>query len=627
MALKFGAGMPITVHASPSEDFPFAGTRPPVPMLVLLRLLLLSLCLGAGTVSAAAAPPRLDDRGIAVDVWPAVTVLADDDGRWTLDDVLQRSGRFAPPASPRANLGVQPRPVWLRFPLVVEGRGGRWVLEIDYPPLNRVEVYLLRDGRLLSSHLLGNEQPFEQRPLRSRAHAVGLTLEPGTHEVLMRVQSTSSMLLPARLYSAHEFLAHESAGQMAQGLLLGITLALLAYSAVNAIALRDSLFAQYAAMLLGVTTFFVAYTGVGQQYLWSEQTGLTAKIAPLAILLALASGSLFVGRSLDLDRASPRAMRGLRTISALSVLVLLASVAGLLDYRRTQLAATLLGPLPMLVAVPAAFVAARRGDRAARFMVFGWGAYTVGALSMAGLLRGLLPAEPWIHNLFQYTSLIEMLAWVRVLGLRIETMRRDAERVSIEHDALRSLAHTDALTGLPNRRGLSDALSAALPASRADHAVAVYLLDLDGFKPVNDRHGHDVGDGLLVQVGQRLRSVVRSGDLVARIGGDEFVVMAPGIPGEADAMRLGAKLLEAFREPFFVAGQRCEVGLTAGLALAPHDGLDAAALLKRADAAMYEGKQAGRHCLRRSAPAAALAAAAGSYGITLNGPPASSARL
>ncbi len=146
----------------------------------------------------------------------------------------------------------------------------------------------------------------------------------------------------------------------------------------------------------------------------------------------------------------------------------------------------------------------------------------------------------------------------------------------------------------------------AWPQGRSDSAVAVFLLDLDGFKPVNDRHGHDVGDELLKAVAQRLKRTLRASDLVSRLGGDEFVVMACGLAGEAEAMALGRKLLDAFDLPFEVAGQRCKVGLTIGFALSPHDGLEANDLLKRADAAMYAGKQAGRHQLRRGAASPGL---------------------
>ncbi len=152
----------------------------------------------------------------------------------------------------------------------------------------------------------------------------------------------------------------------------------------------------------------------------------------------------------------------------------------------------------------------------------------------------------------------------------------------------------------------------ALRQASREQILAVFLLDLDGFKPVNDCHGHDVGDALLVAVGKRLQSVLRGQDLVARLGGDEFVVLASGLRDEQAALLLGQKLLASLSEPFLAAGQRCNIGMTVGYALAPTDGTSADALLKQADAAMYAGKQQGRHRVQRAqspVPAAGTAVA------------------
>jgi diguanylate cyclase (GGDEF)-like protein len=164
---------------------------------------------------------------------------------------------------------------------------------------------------------------------------------------------------------------------------------------------------------------------------------------------------------------------------------------------------------------------------------------------------------------------------------------------------LQALAHTDPLTGLLNRRGLDHALELALRDMRPEHPSAVFLLDLDGFKPVNDRLGHDVGDALLLAVAARLKAMVRASDTVARVGGDEFVLVVPALPGGDDALRLGQKLLDGIAVPIVAQGHSCHVGVTIGYALAPLDGTDAASLLKCADAGMYAGKRAGRHCVRR----------------------------
>lgn len=168
-----------------------------------------------------------------------------------------------------------------------------------------------------------------------------------------------------------------------------------------------------------------------------------------------------------------------------------------------------------------------------------------------------------------------------------------------ERDSLHSLAHTDPLTGLPNRRDLNASMAEAIRHAKPDRIVAVYMLDLDGFKQVNDQHGHNVGDELLIAVAARLQATVRESDVISRLGGDEFVVMSIGLNSAQQAMELGEKLLRAFNDPFALSAHTCRIGLTIGYALAPLDGRDAVSLLKRADAAMYAGKNEGKHCVRR----------------------------
>ena len=197
---------------------------------------------------------------------------------------------------------------------------------------------------------------------------------------------------------------------------------------------------------------------------------------------------------------------------------------------------------------------------------------------------------------------------VRIAVLRSAAVHLAAQRATQERDSLISLAHTDPLTGLLNRRGLNDMLRAALMSSTRDRMLAVFVIDLDEFKPVNDQYGHDVGDELLMVVAQRLRATMRANDAVARVGGDEFVIMAAGLHSEAQARELGNKLLDALRTPFSLGtlgARTCRIGGTIGYALAPQDGMDAAQLLKTADAAMYAGKQAGKNALRRGAAVAA----------------------
>ncbi len=191
------------------------------------------------------------------------------------------------------------------------------------------------------------------------------------------------------------------------------------------------------------------------------------------------------------------------------------------------------------------------------------------------------------------------------LGLFIFALRRYRDqkreivrRTAAEHKA-RELAYQDPLTGLPNRRQFEEALhqvAAALPEAGLNHAV--FLLDLNGFKQINDTYGHGIGDEVLVIVAQRLLSAMRDEDLVARLGGDEFVVLARHLMGPEAASNVALRILEGFRAPIATGSSSHQVGVGVGIALLPDDAHDAREALRKADVALYRAKAERRSAFR-----------------------------
>jgi diguanylate cyclase (GGDEF)-like protein len=160
---------------------------------------------------------------------------------------------------------------------------------------------------------------------------------------------------------------------------------------------------------------------------------------------------------------------------------------------------------------------------------------------------------------------------------------------------LADMATHDPLTGLPNRLLLSDRLTVGLAqAQRSGTSLAVMMLDLDRFKTVNDTFGHSVGDELLRAAGERLIGIVRKSDTVARMGGDEFVVLLLQIDKMEDAIRVSQKILGAFRKPFVLDAYQIRITTSIGIAIYPEDGEDVETLFKNADTAMYWAKEQGR---------------------------------
>jgi diguanylate cyclase (GGDEF)-like protein/PAS domain S-box-containing protein len=177
---------------------------------------------------------------------------------------------------------------------------------------------------------------------------------------------------------------------------------------------------------------------------------------------------------------------------------------------------------------------------------------------------------------------------------RMVGVSRDITGQKRREEGVSFLAYHDSLTGLPNRRLLQDRLNQALfSARRHDGKVGAMLIDLDDFKQVNDSGGHRIGDTVLREAAQRLGSCVRKSDTVARHGGDEFVILVSDLQTEADCQVVAEKVLRVLGQPFEAEGSSYRLGASIGIAVFPSAGADGDALLRNADAAMYQAKQLG----------------------------------
>jgi diguanylate cyclase (GGDEF)-like protein len=197
--------------------------------------------------------------------------------------------------------------------------------------------------------------------------------------------------------------------------------------------------------------------------------------------------------------------------------------------------------------------------------------------------------------------LLQSLIGVAMIACLVEDAGEASELASVEFG---HMAYHDALTGLPNRPLFMDRLIVSLAqASRANQKLAVFFLDLDRFKDINDSLGHSTGDALLKAVAERIRRCVREGDTVARFGGDEFTLLIPRIENIEDAAKIAQKIIDTLKVPVLVAEREMFVTTSIGIGIFPDDGHDPETLVRNADTAMYRAKDQGRDSYQLYAPA------------------------
>ena len=213
---------------------------------------------------------------------------------------------------------------------------------------------------------------------------------------------------------------------------------------------------------------------------------------------------------------------------------------------------------------------------------------------VAPVLVGSLIAIDRSDLVGQYHISLLFVIYASVLVLASLSYYKQMGARLLKQIAAENAARLDGLTGLPNALAFREFLDRALArCTEYREQAAVLYLDLDGFKPVNDRYGHAAGDEILLQVARRLEETVRKTDFVARLGGDEFAVTLVDVGGPIHVMAFVERLLRAFAAPFSAAGLPQEIGLSIGISLAPSDGIDADTLITKADSALYQAKASG----------------------------------
>lgn len=604
---------------------------------VLFRFLLWLVLVSAAPTSGAR-ELYVDERGL--DLSDKVEIFEDKDGLFDINEVAhpEKADRFVHFAGTGSiNFGYSGSAWWLRLRLPAFPQAGATdgLLEVAFPTLDEIEVYTIDPvvpGRFWVQRG-GDLLPYAARPLAHRNFVFPIRFVPGQENVIyLRVRSAGTLTVPLFLWRAEALAKNDQIVYTAHALYLGMLLALGLYNLLLWASLRESVYLTYVAFVVAMAAAQLSLNGIGYQFVWPE--ALTWQRISLNSSFALAGmfGAWFTRQFLRTDEEHPRLNHVLIGFIIAFALVALAPV--FLPYRPVAVATSVVGIGFSMTAVLCGLISLRAGYAGARFFLIAWLILLAGVALMGLRNMALIPTNFISANGIQIGSAIEVLLLSFALADRIQYLRREKDAATLlalqsektrveglkeserllearvaertralaeanqllqESEArMTDLAQHDPLTGLANRNLLFDRLEHAMQRARREQSkVAVLLIDLDGFKTVNDTFGHNGGDRLLCEISRRLLENVRTSDTVARFGGDEFVVICESMDMD-NVTYVAEKILSALAFPIALAGTEISLGGSIGIATWPEHGIEVSELLHAADLAMYSAKHQGR---------------------------------
>ena len=559
--------------------------------------------------------------------------LEDKEGTLALADLLQDDARFAWHISeqPNLNFGFTDAVYWARFDVDSPStpQAQNLFLEISYPLLDDIRVYLLQDGTLLREFHVGAGLPFAERLVRHGNFLIPLDVSPQPLQVLLRVQSQSSMQIPLLLWEKDAFVEQTYVEATAFGFFYGTVLIIAVYNLLVFMSVREPGFLYFFMFALCAVMVESALRGAAFAFVWPDATAWVDRSIVVGIGGCVLFGSLFTNNVLLVRQTRPRISLALRMVATAAVLCM--AGAFLLPYKLMILLSLLVATVSSVINPLAHFLRVKDGYTPARAILTGSVVFILSVFVMILSKVGVLPRNAFTENAPYFGTVFQQLLFSLSLADRLNVDRKLREEAQLRAAAsqrellsvqlkinedldrrvrertdelevanikLQELSTTDSLTGLRNRRYFDDMLQNEYKrAFRDKQPLSVLLLDIDHFKKLNDNFGHAFGDLCLMEAAQLIRNCIkRPPDIAARYGGEEFVVLLP-LTDQEGALNVAESIRAAFDAKRVEDGPHSvivTVSIGVSSTVPPErDGHEK--LLKRADELLYRAKQNGRN--------------------------------
>ncbi|ADE11793.1 diguanylate cyclase [Sideroxydans lithotrophicus] len=500
----------------------------------------------------------------------------------------QRAGGFKQELKGAPNFGIGSKPVWLHlaFDNDTHAEAERYFVG-GVTWLDRMDVYLVRaDGSQSAVHT-GDELPDAPGLTPAMGYALLLQFSAGRNDLYLRVASTDPMAIPVELMTRQQFEQRHLQLGYFYGFFFGFLAALSAYNFLLVVGTRERSYLYYSLALSSILFCNFAYTGHGVAWLWPEHPGFQKFVILVSMVVYNVLGLMFAARFLALKKHSPRTLRGIRWIGTLAVVIMALAlmvdsqfVAAMVAFVCTTaftIGMFLLGILSVL-----------RNQTSGRYFLFAtfFGMLGVGVTALA--VWGKIPFRPYTFHAAEFGLVIE----ATLLALGLSNWMRENRDALYEAE---QVARLDALTHLNNRRAFMElALPYASTAGRHERPMSLVMMDIDHFKSINDQYGHQTGDLVLTAVADLLKNFSRTSDIVARWGGEEFILLLPET-GLKQAINHAERLRQAIAE-FRIPVGETSISLTASFGIAAHvANLSFDKMIEQADVQLYEAKRSGRN--------------------------------
>ncbi|MDH5184036.1 MAG: sensor domain-containing diguanylate cyclase [Gammaproteobacteria bacterium] len=500
-----------------------------------------------------------------------------------------REGRFQGSDNDILTFGVGSRPLWLRIPIHNPLHIPlRQRLAIETSWLDYIDVYFIDSGRPPEVFHTGDRYGFAERPLTGRFFAFDHHFLPGDAAIFIRVETPDPMVLPIYLSSVEAYSVREQDGGYLYGFLYGLIVALLGYNLMLFLSLRAWRYFYFAIYLGMFLVMNMSYTGHAYMWLWPTLPAWQLWANHVLILLFPMTGLIFATIFLNTKSSLPLLHKAV--ITACIVFSVLESLAILAQAQAVALIVSFSFIFAFsLTMVYMGGVSILNGNKSAKYFLIASVAHVTGSSITAMTTWGLIPYSIIGYHAIEIGMMLDAVLLAMALADQFRHVQE--QRLRAEH-----LTMLDPLTGINNRRAFYELVSPLWNrAIDEQQDISVIMLDIDKFKSINDKYGHRQGDEVLSQVAQMLKECMRTSDIIARWGGEEFIVLLPMTPkpavmviAERCRQRLSSLSLD-------LAGEKHNLTVSLGVAHTdqPRGSLDE--LVERADVHLYEAKRKGRN--------------------------------